>query len=224
MVMFEEAILFLEELGLSGVILPFILIFTIIFGMLEKIKITGKGEKKNINAMIAFVIGFMFIASTQRVDSLWIMLQYVALFMIINFSILLLIGTLTKEWEVKSKGTIYIITAIVLAVIVYYALDLSGYIKGETIIGFITNPWLITTIILVAVIWLVVRGEEKKKSKEKKEEAEEKKKEGKKTEKTKAGEKQKGEGRAGEKRKEKIEPGPWQKTGETEPGLIFRER
>ena len=72
---FRGIIGFLEQIGIYDVILPFLLVFTIIFAILEKTKVLGtetiegkRYTKKNINAMVAFVISFysMYILSFDK--------------------------------------------------------------------------------------------------------------------------------------------------------------
>ena len=55
--------------------LPFLLVFFIIFALLEKTKILGTEEiegttytRKNLNAMIAFVVSFLVVASSKLVE------------------------------------------------------------------------------------------------------------------------------------------------------------
>src|SRR3990167_3407434 len=50
----------LESYGLTDALLPFLLIFTILYAMLQKTKILGSG-KKNFNVMIAFIIAAMVV-------------------------------------------------------------------------------------------------------------------------------------------------------------------
>lgn len=57
---FQDAILNLEELGLTDVLLPFLLVFTLLYAVLQKTKILGD-EKKNINMMIALVIALLVV-------------------------------------------------------------------------------------------------------------------------------------------------------------------
>lgn len=57
---FEEGIMALERMGLSDVILPFLLIFTIVFAILQKIKVFGKDNKK-INVVVALVLALAVI-------------------------------------------------------------------------------------------------------------------------------------------------------------------
>ncbi len=46
----------LEAWGLTDVMLPFLLVFTIVFAVLEKVKILGE-DKKNLNVVVALVLG-----------------------------------------------------------------------------------------------------------------------------------------------------------------------
>jgi hypothetical protein len=47
----------LDNAGLTDVLLPFLLVFTIVFAVLEKVKILGEG-KKNFNVIVALVLAF----------------------------------------------------------------------------------------------------------------------------------------------------------------------
>src|SRR3989338_7997013 len=57
---FEYAIQELEWLGLTDALLPFLLIFTVIFAIMQKFKFLGEG-KKNINVMLALIIGLLVV-------------------------------------------------------------------------------------------------------------------------------------------------------------------
>ena len=71
---FRAVIVFLEKLGVYDVVLPFLLVFTIVFAILEKTRVLGTDDvdgkhlpKKNLNAVVAFVMAFLVIASTSLV-------------------------------------------------------------------------------------------------------------------------------------------------------------
>jgi len=94
------AVDFLESFGFFDVILPFLLVFTIVFGILVKTKIFGTYDgkpKKNINSMIAFVIAFFVVAAKQIVNSLQEALPIVALILIAIVSFLMLIGSFASS-------------------------------------------------------------------------------------------------------------------------------
>jgi len=103
---FGEIIEFFGEIGIYDVVLPFILIFTIVFAILEKSKIFGVEKiddvpytKKNLNSMTAFVIAFMAIASTRVVAAINESMANIALFLLVLVSFLMLIGTFFKDGE-----------------------------------------------------------------------------------------------------------------------------
>jgi hypothetical protein len=77
-------------------ILPFLLIFVIVFAILEKTKIFG-ADKKQLNAIVAFVIGLIFVgvAFPKQVVSNMILFLTVAL--IVSFVALLLFGFIMGE-------------------------------------------------------------------------------------------------------------------------------
>lgn len=56
----EGALYTLERLGLTDVILPFILVFTIVFAVLQKAKIFG-AESKKYNVVVALVVGLLVV-------------------------------------------------------------------------------------------------------------------------------------------------------------------
>ena len=72
---FRGALEFFQDIGIYDVVLPFLLIFTIVYAIFEKTKVLGTEEisgvkfaKKNLNAMVAFVIAFMVVASSKLVE------------------------------------------------------------------------------------------------------------------------------------------------------------
>jgi hypothetical protein len=103
---FRTIIVFFDKLGVYDVILPFLLVFTVVFAILEKSKILGTekigGEtytKKNLNAMFAFVVAFLVVASTQLVSIINEALARVVLLLMISICFLLLIGSFFKNDE-----------------------------------------------------------------------------------------------------------------------------
>lgn len=103
---FRGIIDFFVDLGVYDVILPFILVFSIVFAILEKSKIFGTekidGEvytKKNINSMTAFVIAFLVIASGQLVSIINKSLGNIVILLLVIISFLILIGSFYREEE-----------------------------------------------------------------------------------------------------------------------------
>ncbi len=128
--MVEETIL--QSWIFTKFALPFLLIFFIVFGILEKSKLFGDG-KKQLNALIAFVIGLIFISavSTQLVVSNLILFLTVAL--VVMFVGLLLWGFVAGEEGLKfanvPKGLKYFI-GIVIVIVVVLAIIWAGGVSG----------------------------------------------------------------------------------------------
>ncbi len=101
---FRNVIVFFEEIGLYDVVLPFLLVFTILFAIFEKTKILGSetidGEsypRKNLNAMASFVIAFFVIASAELVDIITVVSSQTVILLMASVLFLLLAGSFFKE-------------------------------------------------------------------------------------------------------------------------------
>lgn len=99
---FRGTIDFFNQLGVYDVILPFLLTFTIVFAIMEKTKILGKEwheesqkelPKKNLNAMVAFVIAFFVVASSELVRVINEALANIVLLLLLSIGFMLLVGS-----------------------------------------------------------------------------------------------------------------------------------
>ena len=151
---FRDVLDFFDDIGLFDVVLPFLLVFTIVFALLERTKVFGvedidgkKYTKKNLNSVAAFVIAFLVVASSRLVE---IITEVSSNFVVILFGIvlfLLLVGSFFQEkpegvfLEGGWKTTFMVIVFIVLAFIFLDAVNLlddtfgflSGSDKGEVV-------------------------------------------------------------------------------------------
>ena len=101
---FRGTIVFFQDLGVFDVILPFLLVFTIVFAILEKTRVFGSEEiegkkytRKNINAMTSFVIAFFVVASSRIVEIITEVSANVVLLLLGSVLFLMLIGSFYKE-------------------------------------------------------------------------------------------------------------------------------
>lgn len=108
---FRGIIDFFVKIGIYDVVLPFILVFTIVFAIFEKTKIFGTEEvegvkytKKNINSMVSFVIAFLVVASTRLVALINEAAANIVILLLLSVFFLLLIGSFYKEGEDVSLG------------------------------------------------------------------------------------------------------------------------
>jgi hypothetical protein len=159
-----NAINFLQEFGFYDVVLPFLLIFTIIFAVLEKTKIFGTEEvggkqipRKNINSMVAFVIALFFVAATKIVKAIQISLPQVALILVIIISFLLLAGSLIggEEKSFKLGGTwVVLITIILFVAIVAVFFNAFGWLNP--VLDYIKEHWEDTFIVSVIFFAIMI--------------------------------------------------------------------
>ncbi len=102
---FRGVIEFFVRLGVYDVILPFLLVFTVVFAVMEKTKVFGiektdKGTeitRKNLNAMVSFVVAFLVIASSRLVAIINEALANMVLLLLMSICFLILIGSFMKE-------------------------------------------------------------------------------------------------------------------------------
>ncbi|MBI4983513.1 hypothetical protein HZC32_02615 [Candidatus Woesearchaeota archaeon] len=180
---FRGVIGFLDKIGVYDIILPFLLVFTIVFAILEKTKVLGiekvEGKditKKNLNAMVAFVVSFFVIASTQLVALVNQVMANIVLLLILAVSFLLLVGVFfgDKEFTLKDyPGWIkffMVFMFIGIVVIFLNALDWLKYVFA--IFEYWNEEWaagiLFLIIILGFIIYITREPSSKKESKESK--------------------------------------------------------
>lgn len=103
---FRGVIEFFDQVGLFDVVLPFLLVFVIVFAILEKTRVFGSDEiqghkyaKKNLNAVAAFAIAFFVIASSKLVEIITKVSSHMVIVLMAIVFFLLLIGVFYKEGE-----------------------------------------------------------------------------------------------------------------------------
>ncbi|MBI4738895.1 hypothetical protein HY772_05010 [Candidatus Woesearchaeota archaeon] len=101
---FRDILEFFARVGIYDVVLPFLLVFTIVFAILEKTRVFGTektkdGEytKKNLNSMAAFVIAFLVVASSRLVAVINQTMANMVLLLMLSVCFLILIGSFMKE-------------------------------------------------------------------------------------------------------------------------------
>ena len=83
-----ESIRYLQDLGVYEYILPFLLVFSVVFAILEKVGIFGE-DKTQINAVVASVMGLLLIAEQSIVNILNLFLPNVAMVIVVILMFLL---------------------------------------------------------------------------------------------------------------------------------------
>src|SRR3989338_5716444 len=101
---FRGTLDFLSQIGVFDVVLPFLLVFTIVFALLEKTRVFGTekvgGEeytKKQLNSLAAFVIAFFVIASSRLVEIVTKISSNVIILVLASVFFLLLAGSFHQQ-------------------------------------------------------------------------------------------------------------------------------
>ena len=126
---FGDMITYFQDIGVYEYFLPFLLVFAIIFAVLEKTKLFGP-DKERINAVIAFVIGLVLIAQQSIVETINMFLPRVSLLFVIILMGLLLISMIGGKEFSGLTGGVFVVMVIV--VVVFVVLALSPSLGWET--------------------------------------------------------------------------------------------
>lgn len=178
MSVFRESIEFLVKLGIYDVVLPFLLVFTLVFAILEKTKILGTEKhkdveytKKNLNSMVAFVMAFFVVASTQLVAVINKTMSQVFLVLLLLICFLMLAGSFhqqTKDGYFLDSKSIYykIFMLIVFLSIIAIFLNALGWL--DIIYNFLKDNWnksyVAAVIFMISIIGFMawIMGDDKK--------------------------------------------------------------
>ena len=109
------AIDFFQQLGVYDIVLPFILVFVMMFAFLERTKVFGTEKiplgghdqevtKKGLNAAAAFTIAFLAVASNKVVATITDVSANMVIVVLMVLFLLMLVGSFYAQGEVGSKG------------------------------------------------------------------------------------------------------------------------
>jgi hypothetical protein len=134
----------------TGFIYPFLLVFFILFAVLEKTKIFGD-KNKQINALVSFVIGLIFVSALSPKMIISNMILYLTVALVIMFVVMLLWGFVYGDGkEFKITGAMKVILAIIIGVgtliAVLWSTGVDLGILGNIGEGFWTNFFFILLI------------------------------------------------------------------------------
>jgi len=147
---------------------PFLLAFFIVFAILEKTKIFGDG-KKQINAMVAFIIGMIFVGVAYTTDVVTNLVLFLTVALITMFIAMLIWGFITGDAKIEGKP-VKIIFGIALAIAIAIALLWATGYYDEIYNWLFKQTWsktfwvnfLFIAALLGAVVFAMKGGSDKK--------------------------------------------------------------
>ena len=158
----------LENWGIADVLLPFILIFTVVFAILQKSKVLGE-DKKNFNVIISLVVALSVViphvldtypAGYDVVDLINEILPQISLVAIAFLMVLLLAGLLGAEIIGKEFGGIFVLIALV-AVAAIFGSALGWWEAGwfYNLFGEEAVSLVVMILVFGLIIWFITREE-----------------------------------------------------------------
>ncbi len=139
-----NAITFFKDFGLFDVVLPFLLVFSIMFAILEKTRILGEEKikegvtmpKRSLNAMVSFVVAMLVVATNKIVTAINTALPNVVFLAVVIICFLMLVGIFYKDGDFDfaktHEGWVYGFIIIILILIIAIFLDSLTTASGET--------------------------------------------------------------------------------------------
>lgn len=181
-----RGIQFFKEFGLFDVVLPFLLVFAIVFAILEKTMILGKeGDlpKRALNAMVSFVVAMLVVATNKIVNAINLALPNVVLLIVFLVVFVMLVGFFYTAGEFNfaekhSKWTAVFIFLVFIGVVLIFLdairdddgvswLDEFVTYIMENFSGAVVGSIVFLGIAILSVMWIMggFASEEKKKEK-----------------------------------------------------------
>ena len=148
-----------------NIVLPFLLVFTVIFALLQKSNILGEGRRQ-IDAIVSLVIALIVVSFGYATGVIVSLMPFLAVAVVIILVFLILYAMVFQGEEFKlHKGVKVTLVVLIAAAVVIAVLISTGacdYIKYEFFYGtdssaIVTNV-IFLVIIAIAVIAVVVPG------------------------------------------------------------------
>jgi hypothetical protein len=136
MAFFDTAIMYLDTLGVTDIILPFILIFAILFAIMEQVKLFGeKGKKFNIIIALAMALGVVIphALRTYPTDS----------------------DPITIINSIIPSSALIIITVVVILIVLALATDMD---PAKIVMGGSTAASLVGLLAIIALAIVVIKN------------------------------------------------------------------
>ncbi len=179
---FEDGLIQLEEAGILDVILPFILVFTIVFAVLTKTRILGEENgkpRKNFNAVISLVMGLAVViphvigSYPDGADVVVIInnaLPNVSVVLVAVIMLLLIMGVFGGDVNIAGSSLAgWAVIFSIIATLVIFANAAEWFILPDWL-SFLEDPetqaLVVVILVFALIIWFITKEDKPKDSKE----------------------------------------------------------
>ena len=146
------------DYGVFAYVLPFLMIFALVYGLLSKSKLLG--ENKGVHATLALVIGLLALQFDYVSNFFATIFPYAGIGIAVLLVGLILMGVLTEEEE-AAKWIFFGLGTIIFIVVLLYSLYDFQWLGGYASLGGNWIPWIILIIIVAATVVGVILGGKK---------------------------------------------------------------
>lgn len=165
----------LEDLGILDVILPFILVFTLVFAILQKTKIFGENESENkrYNAVVALVMGLAVVfphvlgyypPNRDIVNIINQSLPNVGVIIVAIVMALIIIGLLGRRFQLAGNSLSGWIAIAAFGAVVYIFGDAASWWESPAWVYFLGDTETVTLVvallIFAIIIWFITKEDE----------------------------------------------------------------
>lgn len=159
----QSTIYYLDSLGITDVLLPFILIFSVVFSILQKTKIFGE-KTKNINVVVSVIMGLLVVIphvtrsyppGADVVEIINSALPNIGLVLIAIISLFLVIGLwgVSPKWGSSLTGG-FVIGAVL--IVGYIFGTAAGWFQGWSYINYWLDPDTQALLVVILVFGLII--------------------------------------------------------------------
>jgi len=157
--------IFLQHWIFTRFALPFLLVFAIVFAVLEKTKVLGDG-KKQLNALVAFIVGLIFVSVVYPQLVVTNLILFLSVAIVVVFVVWLLWGFISGgEAKLPESNVLKIVLGVVLGVAVVIAVLWATGVHTNVANFFTSQNWTsgfwlnaLFVILIAAALALVLKG------------------------------------------------------------------
>ncbi len=174
MVNFADSIVMLQDMGVADVLIPFILVFTVVFAILQKSHVLGKKEEaKRYNIIVALVMGLgvvfthvlgVFPPQHDPVNIINLALPNISVVVIAIIMVMLLLGVFGAELNLGGTRLNTWIVLVSAGVVIYVFGTAAGYFGNGNFpswLWFLADPntqsLLIVILAFGLIIWFITK-------------------------------------------------------------------
>lgn len=151
--MVEGPLQFLVNIGLLDVMLPFILVFTLVYGLLERNQVLGKDAHRP-HVIVAVVLGLITVMTINVLNIVNVLVRYLSLLLLTVVMIAIIYGAAGAQFGKPNKIIMGLLITL-LGLTTLYALASLGLIDMQRFFNTILLPFIILAAIAASIFYII---------------------------------------------------------------------